>query len=480
MRTKNSRALVRAATSALAVGGLLLPALPAEASGFAAARFGGPRGNPTESNPTALYYNPGGLGMAPGFRLLVDYTLAVRSASYVRPPEAIGRPAQNPSDFTPEQIAANSGEATLLNAISSPMLGMSYGFHDMGVPLTIAAGFFAPFGGQAVWDRTTPVEGFPGSGDGAQRWYSIDGTIRTLAFSFGASYLIEPARLSIGASANYYSHTVQTLRARTSAGVDDLRTEGRSYIDASGSDLGFGVGALWEAIEGKLWIGASYQSRPNIDGRQALEGTLRNIFAEGDESQSNIVFTQKLPDIYRLGFRYRPHTDWEVRLFGDYTRWSALNQQCVIEQNVLGDNEPFSFCRLNENGSLVDPASNVTLAIPRGWNDAFGVRVGGSYFVSDRLELQLDTGYDGNAIPDERLEPALMDMGKMSLGAGVVYGFTDWFSLAVNATNIFYFERDTTGARTANTLQQPSTQPSSEGIYNQNIFLLNTGLYFSF
>jgi long-chain fatty acid transport protein len=359
------------------------------------------------------------------------------------------------------------------------MIGMSYGFYNLGVPLTVGAAFFAPFGGQAVWDGQPGVAGFPGSADGPQRWYTIDGTIRTLSITGGAAYYIEPARLSIGATANYLSTTVQTLRARTSAGDDRLQNEGRSYIDAAGTDLSFGVGALWEAIEDRLWVGVSYQSRPNLDGRQALEGTLRNYFTPNDSSES-IVFTQQLPDIYRLGFRYRIDPQWEVRLFGDYSRWSAMRQQCVVNTQVLGDQDPTVFCRTRENGRLVEPGNNAILAIPRRWEDAFGFRVGTSYFVSDRLELQLDLGFDGNAIPDEALEPALMDMNKVSTGLGAYYQFTDWFGLAVNATNIFYFERDTTGARTANTFLPPSKQPSSEGIYNQNIFLLNTGFYLSF
>jgi catechol 2,3-dioxygenase-like lactoylglutathione lyase family enzyme len=135
-------------------------------------------------------------------------------------------------------------------------------------------------------------------------------------------------------AANFGMHVVheetnveQGIReAMVAAGDDRLQNEGRSYIDAAGTDLSFGVGALWEAIEDRLWVGVSYQSRPNLDGRQALEGTLRNYFTPNDSSES-IVFTQQLPDIYRLGFRYRIDPQWEVRLFGDYSRWSAMRDR---------------------------------------------------------------------------------------------------------------------------------------------------------
>ena len=50
----------------------------------------------------------------------------------------------------------------------------------------------------------------------------------------------------------------------------------------------------------------------------------------------------------------------------------------------------------------------------------------------------------------------------------------------LTATNVFYAERDTSGTGTANTLALPSRQPASDGIYNQNIFLINTNLEFAF
>jgi hypothetical protein len=76
-------------------------------------------------------------------------------------------------------------------------------------------------------------------------------------------------------------------------------------------------------------------------------------------------------------------------------------------------------------------------------------------------------------------------MDKVSAGVGGIFqlvGRNNFsMSLATTASNIFYFERDTNGAATASAFATTnSKQPSSEGVYNQNIFLLNTALYFSF
>jgi long-chain fatty acid transport protein len=58
---KHAHAL--AVTAALAI---LTAASGASAAGFATARFGGEHGTVVTTNPTALYYNPAGLGFSEG------------------------------------------------------------------------------------------------------------------------------------------------------------------------------------------------------------------------------------------------------------------------------------------------------------------------------------------------------------------------------------------------------------------------------
>lgn len=477
---KTTRSMTRPGVAALVALGLLAIPTLAHASGFAVARFGGPHGNPVTENPSALYYNPAGIALGGGTQVMLDINWALRNGSYERGENALGLRTDN-REYTEAEIAANTGTGEVHNFLYSPMIGVTTDF-GTGAPFAVGAAFYAPFGGQAVWDTQEPVDGFPASENGAQRWYTIDGSLRTLAVTLGGAYLIEPARLSIGVSFNYYISEVHTIRARTLLGHDYLEQEGRSRIDVSGTDIGLGFGLMHETIEDKLWIGASYQSAPGFDGRSELEGTLTNAFPGVGEFENDISMTSQLPDILRLGVRYRPIRDVELRLFGDYTRWSRMEQQCIVDQsNLDGGTDIYDYCQVRSNGGYQEDApGQIILNLERRWNDAAGVRLGGSYFLSDRIELMLDLGFDGNAIPDERLEPALIDMNKYSFGAGGMFGLTDFMTLGLTVTDIVYAERDTNGADTANTLALPSTQPSSEGVYNQNILVINTALYFAF
>ncbi|HHK41001.1 MAG TPA: hypothetical protein ENJ50_01170, partial [Planctomycetaceae bacterium] len=271
----------------------------ASASGIAAARFGGEHGHPTTDNPTAIYYNPAGIALSKGTHIFVDGTIALRWAGYDRPsagPDDVagGSPVQNNQETLGLAPGANDGKASLFNAIASPFLGVSSDFGTDFIYGGLSVSF--PFGGSAVWDKNSVYNGneqFPGAVDGQQRWYSIDGAIRSMYVTGALAFNIRKIGLSIGLSGSAIRSNVTTLRARNADGTDDLVTvnsdgtvaydadgntslkEGRSLVDVSGWQGGFGIGLVYDVLkQGKYFIGASYTSQPNITGGMTLKGTL--------------------------------------------------------------------------------------------------------------------------------------------------------------------------------------------------------------
>src|SRR5690606_31053033 len=273
----------------------------AAASGFSTARFGGEHGHPTTDNPTALYFNPAGLVLGKGHRIYLDGALALRHATYERPRAAIS----NPGTGTPEDaLDANSGRAELdnWNLIPFGALVSDLGMENLGVGL----GVYVPLGGSASWARNEAFEGargetYPGAVDGVQRWFTIEGTIRSLYFTAAAAYRIPSIRLAIGAGLNVIQSQVHTVRARNTDGTDDLLAgdfpkEGRSLLDVGSWGLGFSVGAIWGPVE-RFWVGASYQSQPGF-GEIELQGKLKLQFPAADQTSQDVVLTQELPDIW--------------------------------------------------------------------------------------------------------------------------------------------------------------------------------------
>jgi len=463
---------------------------PSLASGFLVARFGGEHGHVTTDNPTAIYYNPAGLALLGGTRLYLDGAFAWRGFTFTRSADAIDNILASPDvgAGTPagDGVAANSGEATLFNVLASPFFGIA---SDLGVEnLGVGLAFYVPIGGSTVFDDAAASETYPGAVDSPARWSVIEGTIRSMYLSAGVAYRIPSLRLSFGAALNLVYSEMDTLRARNADGSDHLVSgghlqEGRALVDVSGFDLALGLGLIWEPVE-HLFVGLSYQSQPGF-GRQTLDdGTFTLILGSGpiDEVKpSPAEFTQSLPDIVRFGVRYEIPERWALRAFGEWAHWSVMTDQCVLDRSIDG-----------RRCSLVDPVGKVVI-IPRNWNDAFGVRVGGSWWVGN-VELYGGAGWDGNAIPDRFLDPAFYDADKISLALGARFPLVDdTLYLSAAYTQIFYASR-TPAARgrvpvDANDPDGPTLsdisdlgisaevrQPDMAGRYEQSIGLFNLSL----
>ena len=294
--------------------------------------------------------------------------------------------------------------------------------------------------------------------------------------ALGAAYRIEALGLSIGAAGNLVFSQIDSLRARNIDGTDDLvipgttiLKEGRSQLIASGWQGAFGLGAIWQPMD-NLWVGLSYQSRPNVAGGMELRGTLRNTFGTAPPTESDVTVTQDLPDSVRLGARWRPFPELEVRLFGDWTQWNAYRRQCILDAN-----DENRSCDRVRGGAAGPDASGINAILERRWVNTWGVRAGVSYQLLASLELSGGFGYDSSAIPDATLDPALVDMDKGTLTVGAAYSIFEGLLVHLTFTQVIYADRNLPrGAYLV--LEPPSRQPDASGLYRQVVSLFNVAV----
>jgi long-chain fatty acid transport protein len=492
-----SLASLASVTLALGVG---LWSSEASAAGLSTARFGGEHGHPTTSNPSGIYYNPGAIALSEGTHIMIDGLIALRKVTYDRPNTAVspqngveGQPNYSLSEFD----GANNGQASLFNVAGAPFIGVTSDFGTDLVYAGVAA--YVPFGGGATWSKNKAFidsDMAPGAVDGQQRWYAIDGSIRSFYITGALAFKIKPAKLTIGASGSAIFTSFDTIRARNADGTDNLVTgmpgsfalkEGRSWLQASGWQGGFAVGMTAEPIDDVLWIGASYTSQPNVAGGMTLKGTLTNILTtSASPSTTDIELTQSFPDILRLGFRVRPIPKLELRVFADYTRWSVMDKQCVLIAS-----EPKRKCdfpgadkAIEDPGSFGASAGDATLGVtqhlPRFWKDSGGVRIGAGYWFIDQLETYIGVGYDSSAIPVETVDPALFDMDKISVSVGALWQAHRHVAIGATIAQIVYFPLDTKGRNILNKFEPPTRQASADGVYKQWLTVGNLYLDISF
>lgn len=471
----------------------------ADASGLSTARFGGEHGHPTTENTTAIYYNPGAIALSKGTHVFVDGLIALRKVSYERPDSAVSTQNGSPTGMNyslDNYNGANNGTGNLFNVAGAPFLGVN---SDFGTDFIFGGlAVYVPFGGGATWKKNDAfIDSGVASGavDGVQRWYAIDGTIKSLYVTGALAFKIKAAKMTIGVSGSAIRTSFDTIRARNADGTDNIVSgmepnfalkEGRSWLKASGWQGGFAAGVTFQPVDNKLWIGASYTSQPNITGGMKLKGTLTNMFGSAaNQETTDIELTQSFPDIIRLGFRVRPIPKLEIRVFADYTRWSVLDKQCVMlasnpKRKCDFDGADKAFSDPESFGAGGDGTVAVTQHLPRFWKDAGGVRVGAGYWFIDNLETYIGVGYDSSAVPVQTVDPALFDMDKVSVSAGALWQAHEHVAVGATVGQIIYFPLDTKGENVLNDFQAPTRQADANGVYKQWVTIGNLYLDISF
>ena len=430
----------------------------AHASGFAVAHFAAEHGHPTTDNATALYFNPAALTLGDGLHLFADLSVAVRRVTYDRPRAATDAPDP------PDAVNANVGRAELVNPLVNPVLAASLKIGR----LSLGAGFFTPFGGSGSWNKRTEFAGsrYPGIVDGVTRFQSIEGEIVTSQFTVGGALRVAGTGLSLGVSGSVLRSWIDDVRAWSNGG-NDVTTEGRSLLQVSGYSLGFGLGALYEVTPRVLWLGLSYQSRPNVSGGMRLHGSLENDI--GGPSSAHVDVAYDLPDIVRWGVRYRARNNVELRAFGDYTRFSAFKNQCVVRTGQS--------CALGANGAEA-MGGQVLQNVPRDYEDSFGVRVGASIWPTTSFEFFSGMGYESSAVPDATFESGLPDFAGVSFALGGRLAFSRQLHVALSYTHFVYVPRDVHGALAQ--FSSPSQSPDASGHYTQQVGVGNANVDFAF
>ena len=471
------RRATAAAFAPLAALALLSTARNARAGGFMTDQFGSDHGQPALSNAYSVYFNPAAMAGMKGTDITLGGVVAARSVGYNRPASALSpncgaASATCTTASDPTYISANTGQATLFNALAAPFLGGVTDFGGSNFRLGLAA--YVPFGGSVSWQKTASQLGAPGAQDGAQRWASISTTITSLYSTLALAYRIEPLHMGIGLSVSAINSSIKDTRAHNADGSDDVNTanngiaEGRSYLDVSGWQVGAAVGLYWEPTT-TLRLGASYTSQPNF-GTMRLNGTFNQWQQGTTEIKQNADMLQAYPDVIRVGGAWRAAPDAEVRLDVAWERWSLLKNQCVV---AAGQS-----CNLKADGSIADN-SVVEVNVPRNFQDTVKVRLGGAYWVQPQTELFGSFAVETSSVKSAYQDPLVFDSTRLYGTLGIRYGFTKHFYGSAAYTYV-YFMPVTVDDSAYSTPKPPSKTPSENGSYTAQLYVLDAALSYVF
>lgn len=320
----------------------------------------------TDTDPSSIVYNVGGLAVGEGTAISLGASLIAAQATYNAP--------DNTSTDT------NSSPAVL------PNFAVSHRINDM-----FAAGvsFHLPFGLAVSWPDSSPQADVVTKQ--ALRTYFITPAV-------GVNLDKQVPGLSIGAGLDLVPSTVQ-LEQNVYFGS----AQGSAVLGGDAFGIGGRVGLMYRpaALKNKLSVGVSWRSQIDLD----FEGTGDFDMAPPYRGQlppdGDISTTLHVPQSVSAGVAYRPMDQLELELNATWIDWSAFDTIDI---------------------TLPDGSHNVQ---PQDYTDTVTLRLGGEYKLPEqKLSLRAGYAYDPTPVPDTTLSARLPDINRHVVSAGGTYKVT--------------------------------------------------------
>ena len=389
------RVPVPRALVAVAVLGFLI-AVPAFPAGFQVMTQGaratgmGLAFTGVADDPTAIFYNPAGIGFQDHFAVELGASVLGReSATFV---------GANPY---PGVGAAGS--------VQNQVFGLPHLYAV--VPLTndlkFGLGIDEPYGLGLRWNDPELWSG---------RFISQNVVIKTTDINPVFSYRLLP-ELSIAAGADYRFSGVQLERNTaavdpfTGAVVDVAHTKLYSGLTSNGA-WGYNAGILWKPIP-QLGIGATYRSKITVDYDGTATITPRPT---GDQIFDQLVATQvpfgvhpvktqiAFPASINTGVGINLSQSFTLSLEADWTEWSSFQ---ALNITFPGSGLP-----------AIDRQTN--------WNDSWAYRAGIEWKVGAGWAVRVGYYYDNTPQPLQDVGPLLADNNRNVYTGGFGYNTPTW------------------------------------------------------
>ena len=340
-------------------------------------------------DPSAIFYNPAGIGFQDHFAVQGGAAVLGRdSATFV---------GANPYPGVGEVGKVQNQVFALPNLY-------------MVVPLTadlkFGLGIDAPYGLGLRWDAPEQWSG---------RYISQNAVIKTTDINPVFSYKLLP-ELSIAAGADYRFSGLQLERNTaatdpfTQAEVDVAHTKLYSDLTSNGG-WGYNAGIMWKPTP-QIGVGASYRSKITVD----YTGTATVIQRPtGDQTFDAIVASQipfgthpvateiVFPASINTGVGINFGGGFTVALEADWTEWSS-----------------FQALNINFTDGTLPPIDRVT-----NWNDSWAYRVGLEKTFG-AFAIRLGYYYDNTPQPTQDVGPLLSDNDRNVYTAGFGYNTPQW------------------------------------------------------
>jgi long-chain fatty acid transport protein len=334
-------------------------------------------------DPSAIYYNPAGLGNIRGINIMLGGTLILPSTTFTGPYPNNTETKMNSVAFFP------------------PNAYFSYNFEN---GLAVGIGVFTPEGLGTNWPT-----------DWVGRFIITKINLQSFNINPTVSYSLG-GMISLGVGFDYALGSVELEKYNSTQFVDSSSGEPITpfiHMQSNAHGAGYNFGILLKPYE-NISLGFSYRSKITYkasDGTATFSqaGSLSSLLPGGSVSTS-----LPFPTTWYAGVAYTTEK-FSIEADYQYVGWSAYDSLMINFQKQTS---------VQQNTSIVGKYSN-----------GYIVRIGGEYILNDVWALRAGVFYDKNPIPDAYDAPILPDADRLGLNIGIGINVTN--NISVDASYMF-------------------------------------------
>lgn len=312
-------------------------------------------------DPSAIFFNPGGLTQVKGFQL--EYGLeTLRLDGFHKTTAGVKDELAKNTPVIPHFYASYSGEDSR----------WAYGL-----------GIESPFGLMTEWKD-----------DSFSEFYATESRLFMYTINPTVAYQVSDT-FSVGGGIDYNNIFNLELNANVESSLGSGVQIGNSKIEGDGTGWGYNLGFLWRPVE-KHSMGVSYRSQSNviIDGDASIIGAL--------SFKTSVKSEVKLPQTVLLGYAYRPSDRFRVQVDYEWADWKSTTQT------------PFNY----QSNPLGLPVK-----VQRDWKSTSNIGAGIEYGAKDWLDLRFGMLAYERVVPRERVESSLPDTSRWGITTGAGFHF---------------------------------------------------------
>lgn len=356
----------------------------ASANGFAIAEQDATvtgRGNAsvaTDTDPSAIFYNPAGIAVGDGVAAEIGSSLVWISGSY--------------TPTTGDKTNTDTPVQPVPSAFATARV------HDM---VSVGLGFTAPFGSAIDWPESSPITDV--NYKTSLRTYFISGVV-------GLNLNKYVPGLTIGGGIDIVPATIEIQQ-----NIFFGDTTGQAHLGGTATGVGGRVGAMYSPPSLPiLSVGAMWRSGVKEDFSGTGDFDIAQPYRSQLPADGDIKASVTLPMAFTGGIAVRPIQNLEIEADVIWMQWSKFQQLDVTAQAA---------------GNMTTTISTV-----ENYKDTTSIRAGVEYKLPD-IGLSLRAGYiyDPTPIKPAYVTAQLPDADRNDLCVGASYRFGDY---AINASGL--------------------------------------------